>query len=272
MNKINLLGAGFVGRQYNALYPCVVNEREDYTPQTNNILYTISTLHNFHIFTDTHIDIDTNLNLLITTLDNARNKFGNDFTFNFLSSWSVYGDVPLPVTEDSICKPKGFYSITKKTAEDLLITYCTTFKINYRILRLANVLGAADTKISNQKNTLQYLINKIKNNEDIDLFDKGEFYRDYIDVVDVAHALDIVLKRSSLNEIYNISNAKALMYKDLINYVVQKINSKSNINLIEPSNFYKTIQVKSMVINNTKLVSLGYAPSRTIFETLDALL
>jgi hypothetical protein len=62
------------------------------------------------------------------------------------------------------------------------------------------------------------------------------------------------------------------MYKDLINYVVQKINSKSNINLIEPSNFYKTIQVKSMVIDNTKLVSLGYAPSRTIFETLDTLL
>jgi len=272
MNKINLMGVGLIGKQYHNLYPCILNERENFIPQTNNILYTISTLHNFHIFTDTHIDIDTNLNLLITTLDNARNKFGNEFTFNFLSSWSVYGDVPLPVTEDSICKPKGFYSITKKTAEDLLITYCTTFKIKYRILRLANVLSAADTKISNQKNTLQYLINKLKNNESVDLYDKGEFYRDYIDVVDVAHALDIVIKRSNLNEIYNISNAKALLYKDLINYVAHKIESKSIINLIEPSSFYKTIQVKSMAIDNTKLASLGYAPTRTIFETLDTLL
>ena len=269
---VNIFGAGFVGGTYHKLYPSIVNERSNFIPQTNNILYMISTIHNYHIFEDTHIDVDTNLSLLINTLDNAKQKYGNDFIFNFVSSWFVYGDTEIPVKETSICKPKGFYSITKKAAEDLLISYCETFKINYRIFRLANVIGAEDKKISHQKNALQYLIGKLKQNEEINLYNGGEFYRDYIDVQDVAHALNILLTKSKLNEIYNISNGKALLYKDLIDYVVKITQSKSKINYVEPSSFHKIVQVKSMVIDNTKLVSLGYTPTRTIFETLGTLI
>ena len=108
--------------------------------------------------------------------------------------------------------------------------------------------------------------------EEINLYNGGEFYRDYIDVQDVAHALDILLTKSNLNDIYNISNGKALLYKDLIDYVVKITQSKSQINHIEPSSFHKIVQVKSMVIDNTKLVSLGYSPTRTIFETIGTLI
>jgi len=269
---VNIFGAGFVGSTYHKLYPGVINNRSDFIPQGNNILYMISTIHNYHIFEDTNIDINTNLTLLIKTLDNAKKKFGSDFIFNFVSSWFVYGNTEIPVKETSICRPKGFYSITKKAAEDLLISYCETFNINYRIFRLANVIGAEDKKVSHQKNALQYLINKLKQHEDINLYNGGDFYRDYIDVQDVAHALNLLLTKSSLNEIYNISNGKALLYKDLIDYVVKITQSKSNINNIEPSTFHKIVQVKSMVIDNTKLVSLGYSPTRTIFETMDTLI
>ena len=130
---VNIFGAGFVGGTYHKIYPGIVNERSNFIPQSNNILYMISTIHNYHIFENTHIDVDTNLSLLINTLDNAKQKFGNDFIFNFVSSWFVYGDTEIPVKETSMCKPKGFYSITKKAAEDLLISYCETFNIKYSI-------------------------------------------------------------------------------------------------------------------------------------------
>jgi len=269
---VNIFGAGFVGGEYRNQYPCIVNSREDYTPKTNNILYMISTIHNYHVFDDPFIDIDTNLVTLIKVLDQSRKKYGSDFVFNFVSSWFVYGDVSIPVMETSVCKPKGFYSITKKTAEDLLISYCETFKINYRILRLANIIGPQDKKVSDKKNALQYLIQRLKNNEEIKLYNGGNFFRDYIDVVDAVRAIHLVLNYGQFNDIYNISNGTALLYKDLIDYVVDKTKTSSKIINIEPSDFHKIVQVKSMVIDNTKLKALGYSPSLSIQQSLDKII
>ena len=45
-----------------------------------------------------------------------------------------------------------------------LISYCKTYNINYRILRLGNVVGVGDLGVSKEKNALQYLVDKIKSN------------------------------------------------------------------------------------------------------------
>ena len=56
---VNLLGAGFVGRRYAQLYPCVVNDRDDLTVKSAQVLYMISTVHNYHVTTNPYIDIET---------------------------------------------------------------------------------------------------------------------------------------------------------------------------------------------------------------------
>ena len=269
---VNLFGAGFVGGEYQRQYECLVNPRDDYQAQTNDILYFISTIHNYHVFTDTHIDIDTNLTCLIRTLDLARDKFDSDFTFNFVSSWFVYGNTDMPANESSICYPRGFYSITKRTAEQLLISYCETFGIRYRILRLANVLGRNDSKVSAQKNALQYLINCMRDNEPIELYDDGDFYRDYIDVEDAVRAINLVITKGEINSIYNISNGHSLKFRDIIDYVHQRLNSRSEIQSIPQREFHKLVQVKTMYLDNSRLQSLGYRPRYTINQTLDRLL
>ena len=143
---INVLGKGFVGGRYAELTPkVIVNERNDYEVKSNEVLYFISTIDNYNVHTNPYLDIETNLTTLIKTLESCK---GKDVTFNFISSWFVYGDVPLPAKETAHCDPKGFYSITKRAAEQLLISYCETFGMNYRILRLPNVLGETDTKVS----------------------------------------------------------------------------------------------------------------------------
>jgi UDP-glucose 4-epimerase len=191
--EINVLGGyGFIGGRYCKMTPNVIkNEKYDYQVKSNNILYFISTVHNYNVFTQPYLDIGTNLTTLIKTLETCRDK---DLTFNFISSWFVYGDVPLPAKEDSYCDPKGFYSITKRTAEQLLISYCQTFNLKYRILRLGNVLGETDSKVSAKKNALQYLINELKVGNDINLYDGGNVYRDYIYIDDVVNAINLVIK------------------------------------------------------------------------------
>ena len=138
-------------------------------PKSKDVLYFISTVDNYNIFSDPFLDVETNLNVLIKTLEACR-EYSNETTFNFISSWFVYGKTDsLPASEDSYCNPKGFYSITKRAAEQLIISYCETYNIKYRILRLCNVCGETDLKVSKKKNALQHLINEVINDRDVNL-------------------------------------------------------------------------------------------------------
>jgi nucleoside-diphosphate-sugar epimerase len=131
-DAISVFGStGFIGSRFVDLCPRQTIEipRESREPQSNDILYFISTVHNYNIFDDPYLDIDTNLNLLIEVLEKCKGK--EDITFNFISSWFVYGKTnDLPAKESSCCNPKGFYSITKRAAEQLLVSYCETVNIN----------------------------------------------------------------------------------------------------------------------------------------------
>ena len=144
-------GSGFVGSEFvQQNDKIILNSREDFnvSPNTKEIVYFISTVTNYNVFNDPYIDIETNLITLIKIIEQCQNK---NLVFNFISSWFVYGDTEVPAKETSYCMPNGFYSITKRCAEQLLISYCRTFNIKYRILRLANVVGRGDKKASTQK-------------------------------------------------------------------------------------------------------------------------
>ena len=269
---INVLGGnGFVGRRYRELTgDVVINAKYDYVVKDNSeVVYFISTVDNYNVHTNPYIDIETNLTTLVRTLESCKDK---NVTFNFISSWFVYGDVKLPAREESYCNPRGFYSITKRTAEQLLISYCETFNIKYRILRLANVLGKSDGKVSKKKNALQYMINQVVNNEDIDLYEGGIFYRDYIHVDDVAQAINLVIEKGNMNEIYNIGNGEMVFIKQALDYVKTKVNSTSNFGTMEIPQFHKTVQTKNMVLDISKIKELGYTPKYDLYQTLDILI
>ena len=120
-SMISLYGAsGFIGSNFKKIYGDYIEiQRDERKPKTNQILYFISTVDNYNIHDNITLDVNTNLKILCEVLDYCRSE---DIVFNFISSWFVYGKTPyLPATEDSICNPTGFYSITKKCAEDLLI-------------------------------------------------------------------------------------------------------------------------------------------------------
>ena len=116
---LSVYGAsGFVGGNFCRLFgdKVVCQEREERKPRTDEILYLISTVDNYNVHTNITLDVETNLKVLCEVLDYCRD--GN-ITFNFISSWFVYGETELPAKEEYYCMPTGFYSITIMHVNDV---------------------------------------------------------------------------------------------------------------------------------------------------------
>lgn len=250
-------GTGFVGGNFCRLFSdnVIIQQRNERKPNTNEIVYFISTVDNYNVHTNITLDVETNLKVLCEVLDFCRDT---DNVFNFISSWFVYGETELPAKEEYYCQPTGFYSITKKAAEDLLISFCKTYGAKYRILRLCNVTGNDDDKVSAKKNALSYMIDLLKKNEDVYLYDDGTPIRDIMHVDDVCRAIELVCKNGDFNQIYNIGSGQPTSISAIIEMAKEYLGSSSSIKSQESPEFHKIVQVKDFWMDTTKLNRLGF--------------
>ena len=266
-NKVSLFGHGFVGREYKKQFPdtVVVDRDARYSP-TESILYGISTVHNYHPKEgDLFKDVDTNLTHFLGVLQANQDR---DITFNLISSWFVYGETDLPAREDSHCNPKkGFYSITARAREQLLIAYAETFGMKYRILRLGNVIGIGDKKISKKKNAVQWMVRELAQGREIKVY-RGGAVRDFIDVRDCAKAINLVIGKGELNTIYNISNGEGLNISMLMDVANREAKFRGTVGEMETPSFHKTVQVPKMYLDTKKIKELGYVQTYDIKQSI----
>ena len=86
MSKLSVYGGtGFVGGNFSRMYPddTIVIPRDQREPESDEILYLISTVDNYNVHTNITLDVETNLKVLCETLDKCRDL---DVTFNFIIS------------------------------------------------------------------------------------------------------------------------------------------------------------------------------------------
>lgn len=262
-SRISIFGAtGFIGSRFLEMYKeeCVHQPRSIDCPYSNKLLYLISTTDNYNIHDNIKLDAETNIIKLLGVLQNCKNPA---FEINFVSSWFVYGiQDTLPVKEDAICRPTGFYSITKKAAEDLLISFCRTYKVPYRIFRLSNIFGD-DSRASKKKNALHYIVKKLELDEPVDLY-IDPIIRDYLFVDDACKAMHNCMgDPTTLNQVINIGSGVGEYFQNLIKRIAIGTLSKSKINYIPTPVFHDIVQTPRMVLDVTKIKKYGDITSVT---------
>lgn len=270
MNKISVYGAtGFIGGTFCQLFAdeVVAIPREVRKSKTDNILYLISTTSNYNVLEDVTLDVRTNLNVLMETLEHCKSK---NIVFNYVSTGFVYGPDILYAKENDFCDPRGFYSITKRAAEQLIISFCQVYDVKYRIMRIANVYGQ-DKTVSSKKNVLGFLIELMKNNKPITLYNNGEDLRDYMHVIDICRALKLVMDKGELNSIYNIASGTAFPFRSIIETCKKNLRSESELLSIETPKFNQLVQVKNFALNADKLKKLGFDQSISLEEGLQTI-
>ena len=107
----------------------------------------------------------------------------------------------------------GYYSITKKTAEDLLELYCEEKQIGLCILEPTALYG--DQTFGKHQKLLYSIINQVRNDEPVILYGQHDAQRNYLNV-DVLCKIIRSLVERNVNGKYIVANMKNMSLTEIV--------------------------------------------------------
>lgn len=142
----------------------------------------------------------------VQTLMDACVKY-NVKKFHQISTDEVYGELPLNDKGDlfyeySPLKATNPYSVSKASADLLVLSYHRIYKLPVTISRCSNNYGPYQFP----EKLIPLTITKIFSGEKIPVHGKGSNIRDWIHVYDHCSAVDLIIRKGTVGEIYNIGS------------------------------------------------------------------
>jgi dTDP-glucose 4,6-dehydratase len=226
----------------------------------------------FHFAAQSHVD-NSFVDPISFTMDNAYGthvlvetcrKHIPDVEFIHFSTDEVYGEsvTDEPFTEErGVLKPTNPYSASKAAAEMIVRSYVESFNMKIKIVRCNNVYGPNQYP--------EKLIPKFKrllrNGEKCTIHGKrsSEIKRAFMHVEDVINAVDIIWKKGTIGEIYNIASDDEISVMDVTKMIIKTITCTEDydkwITYVEDRPFNDS----RYYICSKKLKSLGWKQTKT---------
>jgi len=171
---------------------------------------------------------------------------------------NTYQRLKKPIDEESPTDPLSLYPATKLCAESILKLYGKLYHISYVICRLTNIYGPGD-KATHKKGVLNYFIKQALEGKKLQLYDNGNFIRDYLFIDDLINALQI-LETKALNDTYLVGYGTSVAFKDMIAEIHRLTKSSSQIVSIKSPAFHQAVGVFDFKGNTAKIRALGWKP------------
>lgn len=232
--------------------------------------------------TDPGVFVSTNVMGTLNLLDAAKSswKTGEDtyregVRFLQVSTDEVYGSLGPEgfFTETTPLDPHSPYSASKASADLLVKAYGDTYKMPVNITRCSNNYGPYQFP----EKLIPLMINNCLNKNSLPVYGDGMQIRDWLYVEDHCKAIDLVIRKGALGEVYNIGghNEKPNIeiVKSIIAYVAEKVDPTVNESLIKHVTDRKGHD-RRYGIDPTKIKeALGWEPetmfSEGIMKTID---
>lgn len=170
---------------------------------------------------DPSFDATTNILGTINLLQNCIKTGVKKFMFASTGG-AVYGEQAyFPADENHPTQPMSPYGISKLAVEKYLFFYSNQHKLNYTILRYANIYGPRQNSMG-EAGVVAIFSTKLLKGEQPIINGSGEQTRDYVFVGDVVKANVLTLKEDSSNT-YNVGTGIEtdvnVLYKTLNNII-----------------------------------------------------
>jgi len=209
-----------------------------------------------------------------TLLESCR-KYGAIKKFIHISTDEVYGESLLSEEEEkkneqSILCPTNPYAATKAGAELIANSYRFSFKMPIIITRGNNVYGPCQYP----EKLIPRFIELLKEDKKVTIQGDGSNVRAFLHALDVAKALELILEKGKIGEIYNIGSDEDKEYtvleiaKILVKMIKNSEDYDSYIEYIEDRPFND----KRYYISNEKVKKLGWSITKDFMEGLQELI
>lgn len=214
---------------------------------------------------DPEFDATTNILGTINLLQNCV-KFGVK-KFMFASTGgAVYGEQDyFPADEKHNQQPKSPYGISKLAVEKYLYFYNSEHKLNYTILRYANIYGPRQNPFGEAGVVAIFSTRLLKGEQPI-INGNGKQTRDYVFVGDVVKANVLTLKDET-SDVYNIGTGIERDVNQLFNYI-NDITKAGKEEKHGPAAAGE--QLRSVITSDKLFNRFGWRPSTKLEDGLKA--
>ncbi len=178
--------------------------------------------------TDPEIFLRTNIIGTSVMLDACR-EYGIT-RYHQVSTDEVYGDLPLDrpdlfFTETTPIHTSSPYSASKASADLLVQAYTRTYQLPCTISRCSNNYGPYHFP----EKLIPLIISNVLNNKKIPVYGKGENVRDWLYVEDHCSAIDLIIRKGSVGEIYNIGGHNEKTNLEVVKTVLDKLGKSEEL-------------------------------------------
>jgi dTDP-L-rhamnose 4-epimerase len=143
---------------------------------------------------------------------------------NFEVTYPGSGPLALMATDElSKIHPSSVYGITKQVQEQLVLTVCGASKLSGVAFRYQNVYGPGQSLSNPYTGILSIFSGRIRNGQEINIFEDGLESRDFVFIDDVVEATIAGLENSDANNVvFNVGTGHATSVLEVAKTLMEK--------------------------------------------------
>ena len=179
--------------------------------------------------TDPESFVRTNVMGTTTLLDACR-KYGIK-RYHQVSTDEVYGDLPLDrpdlfFTEETPLHTSSPYSSSKASADLFVLAYHRTYGLPVTVSRCSNNYGPYHFP---EKLMPLIIINNILAGKTLPVYGKGDNVRDWLYVTDHCKAIDLVVRKGRVGEVYNIGGHNERTNLEVVKTILKALGKPESL-------------------------------------------
>ncbi len=177
---------------------------------------------------DPGVFLQTNIIGTATLMDACR-TYGVE-RFHQVSTDEVYGDLPLDrpdlfFTETTPIHTSSPYSSSKASADLLVLAYHRTYGLPVTISRCSNNYGPYHFP----EKLIPLMIANALNEKPLPVYGTGENVRDWLYVEDHCKAIDLIIHKGRVGEVYNVGGHNEMKNIDIVKLILRELGKPESL-------------------------------------------
>lgn len=150
--------------------------------------------------------------------------------FHQVSTDEVYGDLPLDrpdlfFTENSPLQTSSPYSSSKAAADLLALSYYRTYGLPVTVSRSSNNYGAYQLP----EKLIPLMIVRALNDKPLPVYGEGLNVRDWLYVEDHCRAIDLIIQKGRVGEVYNVGAQSEMRNIDVVKLICKELGKPESL-------------------------------------------